>query len=109
MGAPNAVIAHAKDGKFDLPALLKRAQDWPGLEGMDLARVVSRTANQEWEGGTWALGKGYARSSWRRSCRAKSRLPARGISTSLDANGSEGPATGGRDGFRREGQHLPQP
>jgi carbamoyl-phosphate synthase small subunit len=61
-GAPNAVIAHAKDGKFDLPALLKRAQDWPGLEGMDLARVVSRTANQEWEGGTWALGKGYARS-----------------------------------------------
>ena len=62
MGAPNAVIAHAKDGKFDLSALLKRAQDWPGLEGMDLARVVSRTANQEWEGGTWALGKGYARS-----------------------------------------------
>ena len=62
MGAPNAVIAYAKDGKFDLPALLKRAQDWPGLEGMDLARVVSRTANQEWEGGTWALGKGYARS-----------------------------------------------
>ncbi|MEQ1497137.1 MAG: glutamine-hydrolyzing carbamoyl-phosphate synthase small subunit [Novosphingobium sp.] len=61
-GAPNAVIAHAKDGKFDLPALLKRAQDWPGLEGMDLARVVSRTANQEWQGGTWALGKGYARS-----------------------------------------------
>jgi carbamoyl-phosphate synthase small subunit len=61
-GAPNAVIAHAKDGKFDLPALLKRAQDWPGLEGMDLARVVSRSANQEWQGGTWALGKGYARS-----------------------------------------------
>ena len=64
-GAPNAVIAHAKDGKFDLPALLKRAQDWPGLEGMDLARVVSRTANQEWQGGTWALGKGYARSQWK--------------------------------------------
>ena len=64
-GAPNAVIAHAKDGKFDLPALLKRAQDWPGLEGMDLARVVSRTANEEWQGGTWALGKGYARSQWR--------------------------------------------
>lgn len=61
-GAPNAVIAHSRDGKFDLPALLKKAQDWPGLEGMDLARVVSRTASQEWEGGTWALGKGYARS-----------------------------------------------
>ncbi len=61
-GAPNAVIAHSADGKFDIPALLKRAQDWPGLEGMDLARVVSRTANQKWEGGVWSLGKGYARS-----------------------------------------------
>ncbi|MBX9645074.1 MAG: glutamine-hydrolyzing carbamoyl-phosphate synthase small subunit [Novosphingobium sp.] len=61
-GAPNAVIAHAKDGKFNLPELLKRAQDWPGLEGMDLARVVSRSASEEWEGGTWTLGKGYARS-----------------------------------------------
>ncbi|MBS3930242.1 MAG: glutamine-hydrolyzing carbamoyl-phosphate synthase small subunit [Sphingomonadales bacterium] len=61
-GAPNAVIAHAKDGKFNLPDLLKRAQEWPGLEGMDLARVVSRSASEEWEGGTWTLGKGYARS-----------------------------------------------
>lgn len=61
-GAPNAVIAHRADGKFDLEALLKHAQDWPGLEGMDLARVVSRHERQEWEGGTWALGKGYARS-----------------------------------------------
>jgi carbamoyl-phosphate synthase small subunit len=61
-GAPNAVIAHAADGKFDIPALLKRAQDWPGLEGMDLARVVSRDAIEHWEGGVWSLGKGYARS-----------------------------------------------
>jgi carbamoyl-phosphate synthase small subunit len=61
-GAPNAVIAHDPDGKFDIPALLKRARDWPGLEGMDLARVVSRGASEAWEGGIWALGKGYARS-----------------------------------------------
>lgn len=61
-GAPNAVIAHSASGKFDIPALLKRAQDWPGLEGMDLARVVSRTEVEGWEGGTWTLGKGYARS-----------------------------------------------
>ena len=61
-GAPNAVIAHAPDGKFDIPALIKRADDWPGLEGMDLARVVSRGAQEEWEGGVWSLGKGYARS-----------------------------------------------
>ncbi|MEO5597975.1 MAG: glutamine-hydrolyzing carbamoyl-phosphate synthase small subunit, partial [Novosphingobium sp.] len=61
-GAPNAVIAHDSAGKFDIPALVKRANDWPGLEGMDLARVVSRSEVQNWEGGVWSLGKGYARS-----------------------------------------------
>ena len=61
-GAPNAVIAHSADGKFDIPALVKRAQDWPGLEGMDLARIVSRTEREDWQGGVWKLGKGYARS-----------------------------------------------
>ena len=61
-GAPNAVIAHDPKGKFDIAALVKRARDWPGLEGMDLARVVSRTGTENWEGGVWSLGKGYARS-----------------------------------------------
>ena len=61
-GAPNAVIAHDPEGRFDIPALVKRAQDWPGLEGMDLARVVSRSDEELWEGGLWTLGKGYARS-----------------------------------------------
>jgi carbamoyl-phosphate synthase small subunit len=61
-GAPNAVIAHDPDGNFDIPALVKRARDWPGLEGMDLARVVSREKQENWEGGIWSLGQGYARS-----------------------------------------------
>ncbi|WP_374405608.1 glutamine-hydrolyzing carbamoyl-phosphate synthase small subunit [Pelagerythrobacter sp.] len=61
-GAPNAVIAHDPDGKFDIPALVKRAQDWPGLEGMDLARRVSREKQESWEGGYWRLGTGYGRS-----------------------------------------------
>ena len=61
-GAPNAVLAHDPDGKFDVAALIQRAQDWPGLEGMDLARVVSRHEIENWEGGVWTLGKGYARS-----------------------------------------------
>ncbi len=61
-GAPNAVIAHDPDGKFDVAALVKRAGEWPGLEGMDLARLVSRGENEGWEGGVWALGEGYARS-----------------------------------------------
>ncbi len=59
-GAPNAVIAHAADGSFDIPALLKQAQDWPGLEGMDLAKVVTRKSQEDWTGGAWTLGHGYA-------------------------------------------------
>jgi carbamoyl-phosphate synthase small subunit len=62
-GAPNAVIAHDPNGQFDVPALIKRAQDWPGLEGMDLARVVSRHGQEEWEGSVWALGEGYGHPS----------------------------------------------
>jgi carbamoyl-phosphate synthase small subunit len=61
-GAPNAVIAHDPDGNFDIPALVKRAQDWPGLEGMDLAKIVSREIQEGWEGSTWTLGTGYGRS-----------------------------------------------
>jgi carbamoyl-phosphate synthase small subunit len=62
-GAPNAVIAHAPDGVFDVPALIARAQGWPGLEGMDLAARVSREGEEAWEGGSWTLGKGYGRAA----------------------------------------------
>ena len=58
-GAPNAVIAHDPDGKFDLAALHDKAQSWPGLEGMDLAISVTGDA-REWAGGVWTLGQGYA-------------------------------------------------
>jgi carbamoyl-phosphate synthase small subunit len=63
-GAPNAVIAHAPDGKFDIPALLERAKAWPGLEGMDLAIRVTREGQEGWEGGFWTLGKGYGRAAF---------------------------------------------
>ncbi|MFM7349088.1 MAG: glutamine-hydrolyzing carbamoyl-phosphate synthase small subunit [Erythrobacter sp.] len=66
-GAPNAVIAHAPDGKFDIPALVKRAAEWPGLEGMDLAIRVTRGAEEQWGGGAWTLGKGYGRAPWTKS------------------------------------------
>jgi carbamoyl-phosphate synthase small subunit len=58
-GAPNGVIAHAADGKFDIPALLAMAQGWPGLEGMDLAIDVTTQSHFGWEGGVWRLGFGY--------------------------------------------------
>ena len=61
-GAPNAVLTYAPDGVFDLDALLARARAWPGLEGMDLARQVSRENQHAWEGGPWTLGQGYAAS-----------------------------------------------
>jgi carbamoyl-phosphate synthase small subunit len=58
-GAPNAVIAHAVDGVFDIPALLAMAQAWPGLEGMDLAIAVTTNTHYGWAGGIWRLGEGY--------------------------------------------------
>jgi len=58
-GAPNGVIAHAADGKFDIPLLLDLARAWPGLEGMDLAIAVTTEMDYGWEGGVWRLGFGY--------------------------------------------------
>ncbi|HWH22959.1 MAG TPA: glutamine-hydrolyzing carbamoyl-phosphate synthase small subunit [Allosphingosinicella sp.] len=58
-GAPNGVIAHRADGLFDVEALLEKAREWPGLEGMDLARqVTTRQTRRWWEGG-WDLATGY--------------------------------------------------
>jgi carbamoyl-phosphate synthase small subunit len=59
-GAPNGVIAHRADGVFDVEALLQQARDWPGLEGMDLAKEVSTRQLYRWSGGRWGLGRGYA-------------------------------------------------
>ena len=38
---PNAVIAHAPDGKFDLDALKREAAAAPGMVGLDLAKDVT--------------------------------------------------------------------
>jgi carbamoyl-phosphate synthase small subunit len=58
-GAPNGVVAHSPSGEFDLELLLKMAREWPGLEGMDLAKAVTRETHGGWQGGTWRLGFGY--------------------------------------------------
>ena len=58
-GAPNGVVVHAPDGVFDIPALVEKAQAWPGLEGMDLAKEVSSDQLFRWSDGGWELGKGY--------------------------------------------------
>ncbi|MGJ3648786.1 glutamine-hydrolyzing carbamoyl-phosphate synthase small subunit [Sphingomonas sp. GlSt437] len=59
-GAPNGVIAHAAEGRFDIPALLDMARAWPGLEGMDLAKHVTVLSEYDWHGGEWHLGRGHA-------------------------------------------------
>ncbi|QTH22752.1 glutamine-hydrolyzing carbamoyl-phosphate synthase small subunit [Rhizorhabdus wittichii] len=58
-GAPNGVIAHNAQGRFDIEALRRKAHEWPGLEGMDLAKEVSATQTYKWSDGLWALGEGY--------------------------------------------------
>ncbi len=59
-GAPNGVIAHSPDGRFDIDELLAMARGWTGLEGLDLAKGVSRADTGDWTGGAWTLGQGYA-------------------------------------------------
>ena len=38
---------------------LEQAKAFPGLKGMDLAKVVSTKENFEWTEGSWELGKGF--------------------------------------------------
>src|SRR5690606_38510519 len=60
-GAPNGVIVHAPDGKFDIDALVAEARAWPGLEGMDLALDVTCRQTFHWDETQWQLGHGYGR------------------------------------------------
>ncbi|MEO7505339.1 MAG: glutamine-hydrolyzing carbamoyl-phosphate synthase small subunit [Sphingomicrobium sp.] len=70
-GPPTVAFAHSAAGEFDVEALQAAAAEWPGLEGMDLAKEVSRDQLEAWSGGKWKLGQGYEE----------------GVSTSLDTNG----------------------
>lgn len=58
-GAPNAVVAHHPEGRFDVPALVAKAKGWSGLEGLDLALEVSCAKPYEWQQSVWARGPGY--------------------------------------------------
>ncbi|HEY8593402.1 MAG TPA: glutamine-hydrolyzing carbamoyl-phosphate synthase small subunit [Sphingomicrobium sp.] len=58
-GPPNIAIAHNAKGEFDLDTLQRMAAEWAGLEGMDLAKHVSREQVERWTGGKWAWGQGY--------------------------------------------------
>ena len=58
-GAPNGALCHAADGRIDTGALLAMARDWPGLEGMDLAKDVTCRQSYGWDETRWVRGRGY--------------------------------------------------
>ena len=58
-GMPNAVIAHDPEGRFDTDALHRRAAEWAGLEGADLAVTVTPGQSYGWTQTPWHLGSGY--------------------------------------------------
>lgn len=65
-GAPNGVICHSKSGKFDADYLRKKAADWPGLNGMDLAKDVTCRQTYRWQETAWVktpggAGEGYGK------------------------------------------------
>ncbi len=46
-------------GRVDVDEALAKARAFPGLAGMDLAKVVTTDKPYEWLEGGWELGKGY--------------------------------------------------
>ena len=60
-GAQSGCIVTATDGaSLNADAAVAEARAFPGLAGMDLAKVVSAERSQEWSEGEWKLGEGYA-------------------------------------------------
>jgi carbamoyl-phosphate synthase small subunit len=57
-GAQNGSIVAGDD---DVDLALSKARSFPGLAGMDLAKVVSVDKPYEWSEGSWTLGTGYAK------------------------------------------------
>ncbi|KQZ14185.1 carbamoyl phosphate synthase small subunit [Mesorhizobium sp. Root554] len=58
-GMPNAVIAHAPDGKFDVDDLKRQAAAWSGLVGLDLAKDVTSGQSSVWKETPWVWDEGY--------------------------------------------------
>jgi carbamoyl-phosphate synthase small subunit len=46
-------------GDVDLDLAASKIKSFPGLAGLDLAKVVSTTKPYEWNEGSWQLGKGF--------------------------------------------------
>lgn len=55
------LLAVDKGGKLDKQEALKIARAFPGLKGMDLAKVVTTKKPYAWDEVLWQLGKGYVK------------------------------------------------
>ena len=55
-----AIICGSDLGESPADEALATARNFPGLQGMDLAKVVSTKAGYEWTQGVWEMGKGYS-------------------------------------------------
>ena len=51
------------EGLLDVALALAAARAFPGLAGMDLAKVVSTERAYEWNDGVWKLGEGYPKAA----------------------------------------------
>jgi carbamoyl-phosphate synthase small subunit len=60
-GMPNAVIAHAPDGRFDREALKRTAAAAPGMDGQDLVPGVTNSRRFDWDETSWTIEEGYGR------------------------------------------------
>ncbi|MCA0319044.1 MAG: glutamine-hydrolyzing carbamoyl-phosphate synthase small subunit [Proteobacteria bacterium] len=58
-GMPNAVIAHAADGVFDVEALKRRAAGLPLMDGLDLVPGVTSSQRYPWSETIWEWNEGY--------------------------------------------------
>lgn len=56
-GAQNGCILAGED--LNEESALAEAKGFPGLKGMDLAKVVSTKETYQWTEGSWQLGKGF--------------------------------------------------
>jgi len=67
-GAQNGcLIAGSKPGEsLDEAAALAAARGFPGLAGMDLAKVVSTSQAYAWTEGSWRLGEGFRKPDTKR-------------------------------------------
>ncbi len=58
-GAPHVALAYDPEGNFDIAALVQKARDFAGLEGLDLAKDVTCAQSYSWNETRWSWPDGF--------------------------------------------------